>query len=82
MPSTFWVRACNPRPAVLVGGRRLWGGAAQGRVGPAQSGSGGQATDGSVPILGITPGGLHQRVPLVFGAAEEVAEVAAEFQRG
>ena len=44
--------------------------------------AGGRATDGSVPILEITPGGLHQRVPLVFGAAEEVAEVAAEFQRG
>ena len=44
--------------------------------------AGGRATDGSQPILDITPEGLHQRVPLVFGAAEEVAEVAAEFQRG
>ena len=41
--------------------------------------AGGRATDGSMPILGITPGGLHQRVPLVFGAAEEVAEVAAAY---
>ena len=44
--------------------------------------AGGRATDGSQPILDITPEGLHQRVPLVFGAAEEVAEVVAEFQRG
>ena len=44
--------------------------------------AGGRATDGTAPILGITPDGLHQRVPLVFGAAEEVAEVAAEWAKG
>ena len=44
--------------------------------------AGGRATDGISPILEITPDGLHQRVPLVFGAVEEVAEVAAEWARG
>jgi len=41
--------------------------------------AGGRATDGARDILDITPAGLHQRVPLVFGAADEVAAVAAEF---
>jgi len=41
--------------------------------------AGGRATDGARDILDITPEGLHQRVPLVFGAADEVAAVAAEF---
>lgn len=44
--------------------------------------AGGRATNGSSPILEIKPEGLHQRIPLVFGAADEVAEVAAEFDRG
>ena len=41
--------------------------------------AGGRATDSVRDILDITPDGLHQRVPLVFGAAGEVAAVAAEF---
>lgn len=38
--------------------------------------AGGAATDGRQPILDIVPDSPHQRVPLVFGASEEVAEVA------
>ena len=38
--------------------------------------AGGAATDGLQPILDIVPAALHQRTPLVFGAREEVAEVA------
>lgn len=41
--------------------------------------AGGRATDGVRDILDITPDGLHQRVPLVFGAADEIEAVAAEF---
>ena len=41
--------------------------------------AGGRATDGVRDILDITPQALHQRVPLVFGAASEVEAVAAEF---
>jgi len=44
--------------------------------------AGGRATDGVRDILDIAPGGLHQRVPLVFGAADEVEAVAAEFAAG
>ena len=44
--------------------------------------AGGRATDGVRDILEITPDGLHQRVPLVFGAAEEVEAVASEFAAG
>ena len=44
--------------------------------------AGGRATDGMRDILDITPDDLHQRVPLVFGAADEVAAVAAEFVSG
>jgi fructose-1,6-bisphosphatase I len=34
--------------------------------------AGGKATDGVIPILGITPISLHQRIPLVFGSPEIV----------
>ena len=44
--------------------------------------AGGRATDGARDILDITPDGLHQRVPLVFGAADEIEAVAAEFAAG
>ena len=40
--------------------------------------AGGRATNGSADIMGIVPQTLHQRVPLVFGALEEVAAVADE----
>ena len=36
--------------------------------------SGGRASDGQQEILAITPTSLHQRVPLVFGSANEVDE--------
>lgn len=38
--------------------------------------AGGTATDGQASILDAVPDGLHARVPLVFGSADEVAEVA------
>ncbi|MEK9797860.1 MAG: class 1 fructose-bisphosphatase, partial [Alphaproteobacteria bacterium] len=36
--------------------------------------AGGRASDGQQDILAITPTSLHQRVPLVFGSANEVDE--------
>ena len=36
--------------------------------------AGGRASDGQQEILAITPTSLHQRVPLVFGSANEVDE--------
>lgn len=39
--------------------------------------AGGAASDGVRRILTHTPRGLHQRVPLVFGARDKVARVAA-----
>jgi fructose-1,6-bisphosphatase I len=38
--------------------------------------AGGAATDGQRRILDLLPKKIHQRVPLVFGAAEDVALVA------
>lgn len=38
--------------------------------------AGGAATDGATPILDLVPTSLHQRVPLVFGARDEVERVA------
>ncbi|MCC1481106.1 class 1 fructose-bisphosphatase [Roseibaca sp. Y0-43] len=38
--------------------------------------AGGAATDGQNPILDLTPQDNHARVPLVFGAASEVATVS------
>lgn len=37
--------------------------------------AGGAATDGTTPILDLTPAHLHDRVPLIFGSASEVATV-------
>lgn len=37
--------------------------------------AGGAASDGRQPILDLVPERLHQRVPLVFGAADEVERV-------
>jgi fructose-1,6-bisphosphatase I len=42
--------------------------------------AGGAATDGSTRILELAPTGLHQRVPLVFGSAKEVAKIARYFK--
>jgi fructose-1,6-bisphosphatase I len=39
----------------------------------------GAATDGRTAILDIVPESLHQRCPLVFGAAEEVRRVAEAY---
>ena len=39
--------------------------------------AGGAASDGTGPILDIDPGGLHQRVGVVLGSAEEVEAVLA-----
>ncbi len=38
--------------------------------------AGGAATDGTASILDLVPASLHQRTPLVFGAAREVARIA------
>lgn len=37
--------------------------------------AGGRASTGLVDILDIQPSGLHQRVPVMLGAAEEIAEL-------
>jgi fructose-1,6-bisphosphatase I / sedoheptulose-1,7-bisphosphatase len=39
--------------------------------------AGGAASTGREPILTITPADLHQRVPLIFGARDEVALIEA-----
>jgi fructose-1,6-bisphosphatase I len=39
--------------------------------------AGGMATDGRRPVLDIVPDSIHQRIPLVFGSAEEVERVRA-----
>ena len=44
--------------------------------------AGGMATDGVRDILDLTPQSLHERVPLFFGAGEEVARLAAEHEKG
>ncbi len=41
--------------------------------------AGGAASTGEGRILDIVPSGLHQRVPVVLGSADEVAEVEARF---
>lgn len=38
--------------------------------------AGGAATDGTRPILARVPTGHHEKTPLVFGAADEVARIA------
>ena len=42
--------------------------------------AGGLASDGRMPILDVIPGELHQRVPLVFGAAAEVRRLEAHYR--
>lgn len=42
--------------------------------------AGGMATDGTGSILEIQPESLHQRVPLIFGSAEEVRRLIALHQ--
>jgi len=37
--------------------------------------AGAAATDGRRPILDITPTDIHQRIPLIFGAADEVRRI-------
>jgi fructose-1,6-bisphosphatase I len=41
--------------------------------------AGGAASDGRTPILDIVPTSLHQRCPLIFGAVDEVARLAAAY---
>lgn len=41
--------------------------------------AGGAATDGSDPILDLTPTSLHARTPFVFGSANKVARVMSYF---
>jgi fructose-1,6-bisphosphatase I len=41
--------------------------------------AGGAASDGRTAILDIVPTEIHQRCPLIFGAAEEVARVAEAY---
>ncbi|SFJ45435.1 D-fructose 1,6-bisphosphatase [Phyllobacterium sp. CL33Tsu] len=38
--------------------------------------AGGAATDTQNRILGLTPRGMHQRVPLIFGSSREVARIS------
>lgn len=42
--------------------------------------AGGSATDGIRPILDIKPKDLHQRIPLVFGAPQEVERIAGYYE--
>jgi fructose-1,6-bisphosphatase I len=37
--------------------------------------AGGSATNGVEPIMSLTPTGLHQRTPLIFGSGREVAKL-------
>jgi fructose-1,6-bisphosphatase I len=41
--------------------------------------AGGAATDGTTAIMDIVPVELHQRCPLIFGAAGEVARISAAY---
>jgi fructose-1,6-bisphosphatase I len=42
--------------------------------------AGGAATDGRQAILDVVPSAIHQRVPLVFGSADEVRRVAQAYE--
>lgn len=44
--------------------------------------AGGAATTGQMRILDVVPTGIHQRVPLIFGSAEEVAVVESYHANG
>lgn len=50
-----------------------------GPIGHLVEGAGGSATDGINPILGRTPGSLHERTPFVFGSTNKVGRVATYF---
>jgi fructose-1,6-bisphosphatase I len=41
--------------------------------------AGAAATDGRMPILDIIPTDIHQRIPLIFGATDEVKRVAEAY---
>lgn len=43
--------------------------------------AGGRATTGSVRILDVVPAGIHQRVPVILGSAEEVRRVEALYAK-
>ena len=44
--------------------------------------AGGGATTGTQDILDLVPTGIHQRVPVILGSAEEVARVEAWYAKG
>lgn len=45
-------------------------------------GAGGLSTTGTQNILDVVPTGIHQRVPVILGSAEEVRRVEAWYARG
>lgn len=45
-------------------------------------GAGGRSTTGRQDILEVEPTGIHQRVPVILGSAEEVRRVEAWYARG
>ena len=45
-------------------------------------GSGGLSTTGTQGILDVVPTGIHQRVPVILGSAEEVRRVEAWYAKG
>lgn len=44
-------------------------------------GAGGASSTGREPILGVLPTGIHQRVPVILGSAEEVRRVEAWYAK-
>lgn len=42
--------------------------------------AGGKATTGTMRILDVEPKALHQRVPLIIGSSEDVAQAEASIQ--
>ena len=42
--------------------------------------AGGRASNGVMSILDVIPKNLHQRVPLVFGAADDVRRMEAHYR--
>jgi fructose-1,6-bisphosphatase I len=45
-------------------------------------GAGGLSTTGRENILDVVPTGIHQRVPVILGSAEEVRRVEGWYARG
>jgi fructose-1,6-bisphosphatase I len=45
-------------------------------------GAGGRSTTGRQDILDVEPTGIHQRVPVILGSAEEVRRVEAWYAKG